>query len=105
MPESDLQTTQATSGLPPTPELLPGSTATIVIEVIRESVRNLIGIFTVVGGYYLLYKFVTMANDKEKIMLLVIGYMGGYLTGTLTWYFGSAMRSALTALQQQAGKQ
>jgi hypothetical protein len=88
----------------PPPDLPPGSTATVLVEVIREVTRNIMGLGIVGGGYWMFYKFVVMASDKDKvqIILLIIGYLGGFLSGAMTWYFGGAMRSALAALQQQA---
>jgi len=76
------------------------------VDIAREITRNLIGLVTVPGIIYLLYKFVEMAppDDKMNIMLLVIGYLGGLATGICTWYFGGAMRSAVQqALTQTRG--
>jgi hypothetical protein len=67
------------------------------IDLIREITRNLIGLMVIPGIIYLLYRFVEMTPDEDKmnVMLLVIGYMGGLVTGISTWYFGGAMRSAI----------
>ena len=73
------------------------------IDLIREFTRNLIGMGSVWGVLYMLYKFVQMAQNKENIMLLVIGYLGGFLTGVATWYFGGAMRSAMAQFTQKKG--
>lgn len=78
----------------------------MTIDLIREITRNLIGFMVIPGIIFLLYKFVDMAPDEDKmnVMLLVIGYMGGLVTGISTWYFGGAMRSAIqSAIQQTKG--
>jgi hypothetical protein len=76
------------------------------IDFIREITRNVIGAMVIPGIIYLLYRFVQMAPDEDKmnVMLLVIGYMGGLVTGISTWYFGGAMKSAVQqALTQTKG--
>ena len=78
----------------------PGSSASVAIDLFREITRNVIAIGVVGGGGLMLFKFVEMSVNKENIMMLVIGLIGGFISGTLTWFFGGAMRSALAALQQ-----
>jgi len=76
------------------------------IDLIREITRNLIGVLVIPGIIYLLYRFVEMSpgEDRPQVMFLVIGYMGGLVTGISTWYFGGAMRSAVRdALQTAKG--
>jgi len=76
------------------------------VDLIREITRNFIGAIVIPGIIYLLYKFVEMSppDDRLNVMLLVIGYMGGLVTGISTWYFGGAMRSAVQqALTQIKG--
>ena len=76
----------------------------VKIDIIREVTRNLIGVIVIPGIIYLLYKFVEMSppDDRLNVMLLVIGYMGGLVTGISTWYFGGAMRSAVRDAIQTA---
>ena len=88
------------NGQPPLP---PGSKATVAIELMREITRNFLGLFTVVAAYVMLFLFVWMMDStaREKIILLVVGNIITLATGTMTWYFGGAMRSALAALQER----
>ena len=92
---------------PDAPPMPPGSGWSILIDLMRELTRNLLGIFVVVAGFYLLYHFVeiTPQIDREKIILLVVGYLGGFMSGALLFYFGAQMRSALAQFQKdQQGK-
>jgi hypothetical protein len=74
-------------------------TSATTIDLFREICRNILGITATLGILWMLYKFVEMAplDDKMNVMLLVIGYLGGLVTGITTWYFGGAMRSAVAA--------
>ncbi|CAO0822438.1 hypothetical protein DFAR_3060011 [Desulfarculales bacterium] len=74
------------------------------VDLIREVVRNAIGLICIPFILWMLYQFVLMAppEDKMNIMLLVIGYLGGLVTAIMGWYFGGAMRSAVQQALQQA---
>ena len=87
----------------PTPPA-PGSGWSILIDIMRECTRNLLGVFVVMAGFYLLYHFVeiTPQVDREKIILLVVGYLGGFMSGALLFYFGAQMRSALAQFQKDS---
>ena len=69
------------------------------IDIIREISRGIIGLGVTAGGLYLLWAFVVMSppDERTQIMLLIIGFLGGFMTGIATWYFGGAMRSASRA--------
>ena len=72
------------------------------IDLIREITRNLIGGGAIAGSFYILYRFVmdTPVDERLQVMLLVIGWLGGFVSGIGTWYFGSSMRSATQQAQQ-----
>ena len=69
----------------------------VVVDIIREVCRNFLGLGVVAAVLYMMYQFVlvTPAEERMQVMLLVIGWIGGFASGIGTWYFGGAMRSAM----------
>ena len=74
------------------------------IDLIREITRNVVGAGAIGFILYMLRDFVIISpeDDRMQVMLLIIGYLGGFMTGIATWYFGGAMRSASKAAIAQA---